>query len=170
LPRHLAEIETLRTDLPARNFTLQTTDKMNKGPVPGEDGRQRPNTAPGPGGMSLGVGGEDWFSINHQYMNPARINAALKLGSTEIWQFENRSEMAHPMHYHGVSFQIVSVNGKPPAPEMAGWKDTVLVRHNETVRTIAQFTQPASQAYPFMLHCHILEHEDNGMMNQFTVS
>ncbi|HET9148274.1 MAG TPA: multicopper oxidase domain-containing protein [Acetobacteraceae bacterium] len=170
LPPRLAEIETLRTDLPARNFTLQTTDKMNKGPAPGEDGRQRPHTAPGPGGMSLGVGGEDWFSINHQYMNPRLINAAVKLGSTEIWQFENRSEMAHPMHYHGVSFQILSVNGRPPAPEMAGWKDTVLVRHNETVRTIARFTRPASKAYPFMLHCHILEHEDNGMMNQFTVS
>jgi blue copper oxidase len=170
LPPRLAEIEPLKTDLPVRNFTLQTTIKMNEGPAPGEDGRQRPNTAPGPGGMSLGVGGEDWFSINHGYMNPAVINAAVKLGSTEVWQFENRSEMAHPMHYHGVSFQILSVNGRPPAPEMAGWKDTVLVRHNETVRTIARFTRPASKAYPFMLHCHILEHEDNGMMNQFTVS
>lgn len=171
LPRHLAEIETLRTALPVREFTLQAADKMNTAaPVPGEDGRQRPGTMPGPGGMSLGIGGEDWFSINHQYMNRNRINAALKLGSTEIWQFENRSEMSHPMHYHGVSFQILSVNGRPPSPEMSGWKDTVLVRRNEAVRTIARFSEPAPEDYPFMLHCHILEHEDNGMMLQFTVS
>jgi blue copper oxidase len=46
----------------------------------------------------------------------------------------------------------------------------VLVRHGETVRLIARFGQPAGDAHPFMFHCHILEHEDNGMMGQFTVA
>lgn len=171
LPRHLAYIESLQTSLPVRKFLLETTLSMKTvTEAPGENGQQRPGTAPGPGGMGLGVGGENWFSINHQFMNMNIINAALKRGSTEIWQFENRSSMAHPMHYHGVSFQIIEMNGKPPAPEMAGWKDTVLVRHGETVKTIARFDQPASKDYPFMYHCHILEHEDNGVMGQFTVS
>lgn len=169
LPHHLATIETLQSDWPERRFSLQTAVKMKGAKVPGEGGTQRPGTAPGPGGMSLGVGGAQWFSIDHRFMDISRIDATVKRGSTEIWAFENRSGMAHPMHYHGVSFQILTMNGKPPAPELAGWKDTVLVRHGETVRTIARFDQPASRDYPFMLHCHILEHEDNGMMNQFTV-
>lgn len=56
------------------------------------------------------------------------------------------------------------------APHEAGWKDTVLVRRDETVRLIARFNQPAGDANPFMFHRHILEHEDKGMMGQFTVA
>lgn len=171
LPAHLATIENLSTTLPVRRFTLQgLTNADMKKPVPGEHGRQRPGTAPGPGDMTLGIGGEKFFSINHQYMDMKVINFGVKLGSTEIWAFVNQSGMAHPLHYHGVSFQIIDVNGKPPEPQVAGWKDTVLVRHGETVRVIAKFKHPASARYPFMYHCHILEHEDNGMMGQFTVT
>jgi blue copper oxidase len=57
----------------------------------------------------------------------------------------------------------------PPEHER-GWKDVVFVRRNETVRLAARFDQPAGRAHPFMYHCHILEHEDNGMMGQFTVA
>jgi blue copper oxidase len=46
----------------------------------------------------------------------------------------------------------------------------VPVGHNEAVRTIARFDRPASEDYPFMFHCHIIEHEDNGMTLQFTLS
>ena len=46
----------------------------------------------------------------------------------------------------------------------------VLVRRGETVKLIAPFHQPAGRTLPFMYHCHILEHEDNGMMGQFTVT
>lgn len=171
LPSHLATIAPLQTKLPERRFTLQGVSNANmKKPVAGEDGQQRPGTAPGPGGMTLGIGGENFFSINHQYMNMQLINFGVKLGSTEIWTFVNQSGMAHPLHYHGVSFQIIDVNGSPPEPQVAGWKDTVLVRHGQTVRVIAEFKHPASKQYPFMYHCHILEHEDNGMMGQFTVT
>ena len=171
LPSRLAPVAPLRSALPVRSFTLQAADRAMMTPPPrGAAGGRRPTTPPGPGGMSLGIGGQKWFSINDEYMDLRRIDAAIKLGSTEIWQFENRSHMAHPMHYHGVSFQIVSIDGAPPAPEFAGWKDTVLIRRGSTVRTIARFDQPASAEHPFMLHCHILEHEDNGMMLQFTAS
>ena len=171
LPPRLTPVEPLRSELPVRRFTLQAAEgAMMTAPLRDTAGLRRGTRRPGPGGMSLGIGGQKWFSIDHHYMDLRRIDAAVKLGSTEIWQFENRSQMSHPMHYHGASFQIVSIDGAPPAPQFAGWKDTVLVRRGSTVRTIARFDKPAYPEHPFMLHCHILEHEDNGMMLQFTVS
>ena len=128
-------------------------------------------TAPtGPGGMSLGTGGERMFSINHQYMDMAVINQQIRRGDTEIWEVSNDAEMAHPFHVHGTSFQILARNGLPPPGHERGWKDVVLLRRNETVRLIMRFGQPAGADHPYMYHCHILEHEDNGMMGQFTVA
>jgi blue copper oxidase len=68
-----------------------------------------------------------------------------------------------------VSFRIQSRDGREPPPWERGWKDVVLIRRGESVRLAMTFTQPASKAFPFMYHCHMLEHEDNGMMGQFTV-
>jgi FtsP/CotA-like multicopper oxidase with cupredoxin domain len=73
----------------------------------------------------------------------------------------------HPFHVHGVVFQVLSESGRPPRPQHRGWKDTVLV--SDRVEMVARFDQPASRETPFMFHCHILEHEDGGMMGQFTV-
>ncbi len=101
-----------------------------------------------------------------------------ELGTTEVWKFINRSGMTHPMHMHLVFFQILDrqnfneVNGDivpigspaPPAPEEAGWKDTVQVAPSEMVRVIARF-EDYTGAFPY--HCHILEHEDHEMMRQF---
>ncbi len=124
----------------------------------------------GPGGMNMGTGGMDMFSINHEYMRMSVINVAVTRGQTEVWYVTNDSPMAHPFHYHGTSFQVMARNGKPPPDTERGWKDTVLVRRGETVKMIAPFHEPAGRELPFMYHCHILEHEDNGMMGQFTVT
>jgi len=88
------------------------------------------------------------------------------LGDTEVWQFTNRTGLAHPMHLHLVSFLILDRDGLPPDPGEAGWKDTVLVHPNETVRVIAQFTDYTGR---YVYHCHNLEHEDHDMMGQFEV-
>ncbi len=175
LPAQLVPLPTLRADAPVRRFTLQgMADNMMGGGAGGMGGMQgmgggaAPNS--GPGGMSLGVGGQKLFSINHHHMDMARIDQRLRLGSTEIWEVVNQGHMAHPFHYHSTSFQILSRNGSAPPAHEAGWKDTALVRHGETVRLIARFDQPAGDDHPFMFHCHILEHEDNGMMGQFTVA
>lgn len=98
------------------------------------------------------------------------INVAITRGHVEVWHVTNQSPMAHPFHYHGTSFQILARDGRPLPAHERGWKDTVLVRRGETVRLIAPFNQPAGRALPFMYHCHILEHEDNGMMGQFVVT
>ena len=76
--------------------------------------------------------------------------------------------MEHPFHVHGTSFQIISQNGQPPLEENRGWIDVVAVGGGWT-EIMMRFNLPASTEYPFMYHCHILEHEDAGMMGQFTV-
>ena len=75
-------------------------------------------------------------------------------------------EIPHSFHLHGVRFQILDINGKNPPAGESGWKDTVLVWPGDTVRIIIPFRE-----FPgiYMYHCHLLEHEDDGMMGQFEV-
>ena len=76
---------------------------------------------------------------------------------------------AHPFHVHDDSFQILSRDGSPPPAHELGWKDVVLVRPFGTARIIKRFHDYADPVNPYMFHCHILEHEDVGMMGQFVV-
>ncbi len=117
----------------------------------------------GMGGMMMGGGG---FAINGRPFDMDRIDFDVALGSVERWQIRS-AMVAHPFHVHGVRFRVVTENGGPPRPENTGWKDTVLVPGEAEI--LARFDQPASRETPFMFHCHILEHEDAGMMAQFTV-
>ncbi len=94
-----------------------------------------------------------------------RIDQKVKLGTTEIWEIKNAIHMAHPFHVHGVHFQVLDRDGKVSFPTDKGWKDTVLVMPNETVRIIIRFMMPGL----FLYHCHILEHEDHSMMANFLV-
>jgi len=109
-------------------------------------------------------------SINGKKMNMGRIDEKIKLNDIEIWEITNPSNMMggmiHPFHIHGVQFQILSRNGKKPPENERGFKDTVLINPNEKVRIIIKFTHKGI----FMYHCHILEHEDQGMMGQFQVT
>jgi FtsP/CotA-like multicopper oxidase with cupredoxin domain len=77
--------------------------------------------------------------------------------------------MAHPFHIHDTHFRILERDGRPPQAGEQGLKDTVLVYPRETVRIIIQFENYADADTPYMFHCHILEHEDAGMMGQFVV-
>jgi blue copper oxidase len=126
----------------------------------------------GPGGMMgggmMGRGGMmSQMGINGQPFSMERIDQRIALGSVEMWTV--RSTMRpHPLHIHGVRFRVVSENGQTPRVENIGWKDTVLIE--DEVELLAEFTQPASADTPFMYHCHILEHEDAGMMGQFVVA
>jgi blue copper oxidase len=67
------------------------------------------------------------------------------------------------------SFRIVSQDGKPPEPHRAGWKDIAPVSARGVSEILLRFPHSASRDNPYMAHCHILEHEDSGMMAQFTV-
>ncbi len=87
----------------------------------------------------------------------------------EIWEINNASPMAHPFHVHNVQFRVLDRNGKRPHPSETGLKDVVLVRANELVRIVMKFPEYSDAKVPYMYHCHILEHEDQGMMGQFVV-
>jgi FtsP/CotA-like multicopper oxidase with cupredoxin domain len=93
----------------------------------------------------------------------------VELGSVEIWNVINRSNDTHAFHVHDIQFQILQRNGSAPAANEGGLKDTVVVRPDETVRLIMRFTDFADPDTPYMYHCHLLNHEDNGMMGQFVV-
>ena len=93
----------------------------------------------------------------------------VRLGATEIWNIINRSFSLHTFHIHDVQFQVLDRNGTAPPANEAGWKDTVVVNPSETVRIIMRFTDYADPNIPYMYHCHMLTHEDAGMMGQFIV-
>ncbi|EKM3681941.1 multicopper oxidase domain-containing protein [Vibrio alginolyticus] len=112
--------------------------------------------------LNMGMGS---FGINGRPFNASRIDEKVDLGATEIWVVKSEM-MPHPFHIHGVHFEVLSRNGDSPGIKDRGLKDTVLV--DGTIELLIHFSQP-SLAAPFMYHCHILEHEDNGMMGQFEV-
>jgi spore coat protein A, manganese oxidase len=95
-----------------------------------------------------------------------RIDARPRLGSTELWTWVNQSERTHPMHLHGYVFRVVSVNGQPPHPGDAGWKDTVAVYPNQTVKVQPYFDYFTGV---YVFHCHAAEHGDMSMMGQMEV-
>jgi bilirubin oxidase len=107
--------------------------------------------------------------INGKSMDMGRIDERIRLGDTEIWKIRNQTGRMHPFHVHLVQFLILDRNGRKPSAQESGWKDTVLVMPEERIDVIMKFDQHADPDVPYMYHCHILEHEDNGMMGQFVV-
>ena len=128
----------------------------------------------------------NFVSINGKQMDMSRIDEYVKLNELEIWEIVNntsgmmggmmggrnsdtlnggRSLNGHPFHVHAVQFRVLSRNGRNPEPYEDGWKDTIFVDQGEVVRVAVKFEDKGL----FMYHCHILEHEDNGMMGTFLV-
>jgi FtsP/CotA-like multicopper oxidase with cupredoxin domain len=114
------------------------------------------------------------FTINAQIINRrpvdmGRLDEVVPLGATEVWVLRNRDPQPHNFHVHTVQFQVLDIDGAPPPPELAGWKDTVYLAPGSEVRIIASFTDYADPTWPYMYHCHLLWHEDSGLMGQFVV-
>jgi suppressor of ftsI len=101
------------------------------------------------------------FFINHQTFDPKRTDIKVPLGSIEEWTVRNASQELHVFHIHQVAFQVVSINGK--AVPFVGLRDTIDVPIHGEVKIRMAFTDPRIVGR-FMFHCHILEHEDKGMM------
>ncbi len=102
------------------------------------------------------------FLLNGKSFDMDRIDFISQVHEVELWEITNKSDMDHPFHVHGTQFQLVETeqkNIRTPAPYRA-WKDTVNVRAGETVRIKIRQDYPGLR----MLHCHILEHEVQGMM------
>jgi len=126
----------------------------------------------GPGGMmgrGFGDGGGpgQFMGINGRPFAMDRVDVTVKQKTAEIWEIVSPM-MPHPFHVHGASFRILSNGGGLPSPEQSGWKDVVLVWQRAEI--LVRFDQPATSKKPFMYHCHILEHEDHGLMGQFATA
>jgi len=109
------------------------------------------------------------FHINGESFNMEVINYTIPLNNIEIWSIFNQSAIAHPFHIHDVQFFVLDRNGVAPPLSEQGRKDVILIKHQETVRFIAKFDDFANTEIPYMYHCHMLVHEDGGMMGQFLV-
>ena len=107
-----------------------------------------------------------YWSVNGEMFDPSRVDHRVALGSVERWRLRNTSDMTHYVHLHEEQWQTVSRNGEKPPPWEHGYEDTWRLDPGETVDVAARFTDYAGL---FMVHCHMLDHEDHGMMAQFEV-
>lgn len=111
----------------------------------------------------------DMAQINGKQFDPTRIDFTQKQGVTEVWEIYNKKDdmggMIHPFHIHGTQVKLLARNGKPPVANECGYKDTIAIGVEERVRVAVRFMYKGT----YMYHCHILEHEDNGMMGQIQV-
>ncbi len=142
LPGHLGAIESY-ADLPVdaeRTFTMTEMDG----------------------------GGLNQWGINGEAMDMSMVNVTIRHGDLERWTIQS-FDGVHSFHVHQTMFQIVERNGRPPAPADRGWEDTVLVEEGDKVVILARFDSYTNPEIPYMFHCHVLDHEDTGMMGQFQV-
>ncbi|MFL5638717.1 MAG: multicopper oxidase family protein [Gemmatimonadaceae bacterium] len=102
--------------------------------------------------------------INGKLMDMSRVDVSTRVGATEIWEIENIVGMDHPFHLHGFQFQVLDRNGV--AEPYVAWKDMLNIPKHSTARIIVRYDD-----YPgkWMFHCHILDHEDHGMMGVLEV-
>jgi FtsP/CotA-like multicopper oxidase with cupredoxin domain len=108
------------------------------------------------------TGGDFSMFINGKSYDPARVDITSKLGELEEWEAYNSGNMDHPLHIHGTQFQVISrelAGTVTPEPFLA-WRDMAILHPGETVRLRIK----QDFLGPRMVHCHILEHEDMGMM------
>jgi bilirubin oxidase len=109
------------------------------------------------------------FLINGAPFAMDVINFEVQLGDVEVWQLSNNSPIGHPFHVHNTPFYLLDRNGVAPGPEEAGLKDVVFVPAMQSARIVMQFNDFADPVMPYMYHCHMLVHEDGGMMGAFVV-
>ena len=140
LPQQLGSVEALPASRASRSFTF--------------------GMGMGMGMMGMGGGG---FTINGRRFDPNRVDTRVRLNSTEDWELVNTSMMDHPFHIHTNPFQLVGNDG---AIERA-WRDVVLVPAGRSVRIRLRFSDYPGKA---LYHCHILDHEDLGMMGTVEVA
>jgi FtsP/CotA-like multicopper oxidase with cupredoxin domain len=108
-------------------------------------------------------------TINGEHMDMERIDEVVRVDTVEVWEVVNDDGMPHSFHIHDVQFQIVAIDGTPPPPPLAGWKDTVYLPPGVPIRLVMRFADYTDQMMPYMYHCHLMFHEDMGMMGQFVV-
>lgn len=107
-------------------------------------------------------------TINNEKYDMDKINFQVEKGKKEIWSITNSNgmmDMPHPFHVHGAQFRVIERDGKTPPLNEQGWKDTINLNAGENVKILIEYKTDGITVY----HCHILEHEEMGMMGQFEI-
>ncbi len=177
------DVAAFRIDREATSNAVLPDRLSDPGFVPAEDAVNLDSARV----VTLGMAQGAWMLNGRTFeMTDVAPDEQIRFGTTEVWEFHNvggmggmggmGGGMAHPMHMHGQQFQVLSrtvdENGLNSWQTLQegfvdeGWKDTVLVMPGEKVRVLRRFT-----SFPglFLYHCHILEHEDLGMMRNFRI-
>jgi FtsP/CotA-like multicopper oxidase with cupredoxin domain len=116
-------------------------------------------------GLTTTAGGSFW-SINGKRFNPDRVDHRVLLGHVEKWRIKNTTDMTHFVHLHEEEWRTISRDGHAPPPWERGYEDVWRLDPGENVVVAARFTDYTGD---FMIHCHMLDHEDDGMMATFKV-
>ena len=109
--------------------------------------------------LEHGIDGAQSFLINGRGFAHDRIDTSVELGTVEEWRITNNAGMDHPFHLHTNAFQVIWRNGE--SVSLPIWQDVVNVKAYETVDILVPFNDYAGKT---VYHCHILDHEDQGMM------
>ncbi len=104
--------------------------------------------------------------LNGRTFNPARVDHRVKLGTTETWRITNKTVSTHVMHMHHTDWYLLERDGRPPDPWEDCLKDSFLLRPHESILVAGHF---ADYTGKYVIHCHMLDHEDHGLMSQFEV-
>jgi FtsP/CotA-like multicopper oxidase with cupredoxin domain len=164
LPNALASVEDLR-DAPL-DATRELVLSMGMGMGMGGGGGMGEMGGGGMGGGGMGGGGmgAEMFTIDGKAFDPDRTDITTRLRRVEEWTVRNTSPMDHPFHLHVWPFQVVArSDGGPVGP---AWKDTFNVPAGGWVRARVRFDDFDGRT---VYHCHILDHEDLGMMGVIEV-
>ncbi|MZD07780.1 multicopper oxidase domain-containing protein [Streptomyces sp. SID5785] len=107
--------------------------------------------------------------INGKTMDMTRVDEVIPAGATEVWEIERGDDWVHVLHVHGAVFHVLDINGSPPPAYARGPKDTFYLHEFGKAKIAIRFDTLTDPKAPYMYHCHVLRHEDDGMMGQFTV-
>lgn len=108
-------------------------------------------------------------TLDAKKMDLGRVDQVVTVGDTEVWEVRNADGTPHSFHIHDVQFRVLDIDGAPPPPQLSGSKDTIYLAPGTTARLVLTFTDYTDPDVPYMYHCHLLRHEDGGMMGQFVV-
>jgi FtsP/CotA-like multicopper oxidase with cupredoxin domain len=107
--------------------------------------------------------------INGERMDMGRIDEVIHVGDTEVWEVRSNQPIPHIFHIHDVQFEVLDIDGEAPPVEMSGRKDTIYLEPKRDYRLLMRFEDYTNPHLPYMYHCHMLLHEDEGMMGQYVV-
>ncbi len=171
LPTTLSAIERINpsSSTKTRTFDISNSSMHGGGMMNMETNDKNDKTKGGMGQTGINKMKMGMHTINGIAYDAAVINETVTAGATEIWIFDNsKGSEIQPMHFHGNHFQVLERTGgrgKLSVTEK-GWKDTVMLLPGEKVSVITTFSQFKGK---YVLHCHNLEHEDSGMMQNFEI-